>query len=136
MRRSIGLQKLTSCMVLAAFSILCIFVAPVQAAMVGTTDVLSAQQKNIERQKVKMFLKRQDVTHQLQAWGVNPEEAMERVDAMTDAEVTALADKIDNLPAGGDVLGFIAIVALITVLVLIILDATGVTDVFTFINKR
>ncbi len=123
-------------MVLAAFSFLCLVVAPVQAAMVGTADVLSAQQKDIERHKVKMFIERQDVGHQLQAWGVSPEEAMARVDTMTDAEVAALADKIDNMPAGGDVLGFIAIVALITVLVLIILDATGVTDVFTFINKR
>lgn len=136
MNRVICFQKTVTCIVLMAFSFVCLFVAPVQAAMVGTADLLSEQQKDVERQKVKLFLQRQDVVQHLQAWGVSPEEALARVDTMTDEEVATLSGKIDQMPAGGDFITFIAVVALVTLIVFIITDIMGVTDVFTFIKKR
>jgi len=123
-------------LVIVAFSFLSLVVAPAQAAMVGTADILKAQSDDLARQKVKLFMERQDVVQQIQAWGVNPDEAQARVDTMTDAEISLLAAKIDQLPAGGDALGFILAVAVIIFVVLIITDLTGVTDVFTFIKKR
>ena len=41
------------------------------------------------------------VAAQLQSLGVSPREARERIAALTDAEVAALAGGIDALPAGG-----------------------------------
>ena len=41
------------------------------------------------------------VAAQLQAFGIAPQDAMARVAALTDAEVAALAERIDALPAGG-----------------------------------
>jgi hypothetical protein len=123
-------------LVIVAFSFLSLVVAPVQAAMVGTADILKAQSDDLARQKVKCFMERQDVAQQLQAWGVKPEEAQARVDTMTDEEISRVAAKIDQLPAGGDALGFILAAAIIIFVVLIITDLTGVTDVFTFIKKR
>jgi hypothetical protein len=55
---------------------------------------------------------------------------------MTDQEVAMLSAKIDQVPAGGDALGFVLAVAFLTFVTLIILVIAGVTDVFTFINKR
>ena len=37
----------------------------------------------------------------LQGFGLAPQEAMERVAALTDAELAVLAERIDSLPAGG-----------------------------------
>jgi len=136
MRRHRGMKKAVACLVIVAFSFLSLVVAPAQAAMVGTADILKAQSDDLARQKVKLFMERQDVVQQIQAWGVNPDEAQARVDTMTDAEISLLAAKIDQLPAGGDALGFILAVAVIIFVVLIITDLTGVTDVFTFIKKR
>ena len=55
--------------------------------------------------------------------------ARDRVDALSDEEVAVLADRLDQLPAGGtDVLT----VALIVFLVLLLTDILGYTKVFPF----
>jgi hypothetical protein len=48
-------------------------------------------------------------------------EAQARINSLTDAEVVRLADQIEQLPAGGNILGFIIGVLLIVVLVLVII---------------
>jgi len=123
--------------VAAAFTFMAVVVAPVHATMVGTDAVLQAAEVDAARRTVKTFLDRQEVVEQLQIWGVNPDEAQTRVDAMTAEEVTLLAGEIEKLPAGGtDALGFILLLALIGFIVLVILDIVGVTDIFTFIKKQ
>ncbi|KJS31071.1 MAG: hypothetical protein VR64_13455 [Desulfatitalea sp. BRH_c12] len=131
-----GFQKAVVYLLLAAFGFVSLIVAPAQAAMVGTPAILEAQSSDAARHKVKGFLDRQEVARQLQAWGVDADEAKNRVDTMTDQEVAMLSAKIDQVPAGGDALGFVLAVAFLTFVTLIILDIAGVTDVFTFINKR
>jgi hypothetical protein len=65
----------------------------------------------------------------MQALGVSPQAARDRVDALNDEEVAALADRLDQLPAGGtDVLT----VALIVFLVLLLTDILGYTKIFPF----
>lgn len=123
-------------MVAVTFGFMAIVVAPVQAAMVGTDAVLQAADVAAARQTVKSFLDRQEVIQQLQDWGVAPGEAQARIDAMTADEVTLLAGEIEKLPAGGDALGFVLLLALVSFIVLIVLDILGVTDIFTFIKKK
>lgn len=122
--------------VAVAFSFMAVVVSPLHAAMVGTDAVLQAVDANAARHTVKSFLNRQEVTQYMQNWGVAPGEAQARIDAMTDEEVTQLAQRIDQLPAGGDAFGFVIGLALVTFIVLVILDIVGVTDVFTFIKKK
>ena len=69
-----------------------------QAGLIGTGEVLSVN--------------RAAVAEQLQALGLTPQVAQERIAALTDAEVAALADRIDSLPAGafgGAVVGMLAV---------------------------
>jgi hypothetical protein len=122
--------------VTVAFCYLSVVVAPVQAAMVGTADILAAQQHKAARQKIVQFLEREDVVHYLEVMGVDRAEAERRVKAMTPDEVNLLAARIDQMPAGGNTLGFIAAVAFIAFVTLIITDIIGITDIFTFIKKR
>jgi len=73
-------------------------------ALAGTAaaDIVSTDQilKQSDRDHVRAFLERKDAAKQLNAMGVAPELAKQRVDAMTDEEVRVVAAKIDSLPAG------------------------------------
>ncbi len=58
--------------------------------------------------------------------GVDPADAQARLSALSDAELASLSAHLDDLPAGGDILALIGAVFI----VLLILDLTGVTNVF------
>ena len=64
---------------------------------------LSAAQSQAARTTLAGHLSRAGVADQLQAFGVSPQDAQARVAALSDAEVTALAGRLDSLPAGADV---------------------------------
>jgi hypothetical protein len=108
----------------------------VLASMVGTEQVLSAQKGQAARDRVQHFLDREDVRHALMAQGIDPLEAKSRVDSLSDAEVARLSNKIEGLPAGGDVLGVLVGAALLVFIILLITDILGLTDVFTFVKKH
>ena len=110
---------------------------PVQsvfAAMIGTDKVMSNPEVQSARAKVHAFMERRDVEDILIARGLDPLEARARLNSLTDDEVQAVAAKIDELPAGGSVLGALIVVILVAVLVLLITDMLGLTNIFTFIN--
>lgn len=99
-----------------------------QAGMVGTEEALISVDAAADRNKVGQFLQREDVRQALQQQGVSPHEALARVQALSDAEVAALADRVDQAPAGAGIVG-----ALLTVFViLLITDILGLTKVFPF----
>jgi hypothetical protein len=54
---------------------------------------------------------------------------------MSDAEASELAQRIQSLPAGGDVLGVLVSIAVIAFIVLVITDLMGVTHVFPWTKK-
>jgi hypothetical protein len=73
-----------------------------QAAMIGTDQVNSAISVQADRDTVLNYLNRAQTANELQALGVDAQTARERVAAMTDAEVGALAGQINAVPAGAD----------------------------------
>lgn len=81
-----------------------------------------------ERDQVRRFFDRSDVRSGLERHGIDAKAAQERVDAMTDQEIAVLAGKIDQMPAGGDALGWI----LAIVIILIVTDLLGFTKIFPF----
>lgn len=101
--------------------------APANAAMIGTAQ-LSATQAVQERARVRDFLQREDVRQLLEQRGLDADTALARVDAMTDSEVQSVAQQIDSLPAGGDVIGVLFAVFVI----LLVTDILGLTKVFPF----
>lgn len=99
-----------------------------QASIITTDEALSTEATGANRDRVSTFLARADVRDALQAQGVNPELAVERVKAMSDVEVAQLAGRIDQAPAGGDILGILFTVFI----VLLVTDIMGLTKVFPF----
>ena len=105
--------------------IACMIVLPfqAQAGMIGTDQAVSAA-----RATVADFVNRGEVAAQLQALGLTPQAARERLAALTDQEVAGLAGRIDALPAGG-VAGLLAIIAVVLLIYyLIIVPADTVKD--------
>jgi hypothetical protein len=109
-------------------------VQTVQAAMVKTETVLTLSTAKNVRENLNQFLKREDVKAIMTAQGISPIEAKARVDSLSDAEITQLADKMDQLPAGGSTFGVIIGAAVIVFIVLVITDILGYTDIFTFVK--
>src|SRR5215468_3271834 len=75
--------------------------SPARAGMIGAEALAAPTQAEQERARVQSFLERADVKERMQAMGLSGVLAESRVEAMTDAEIHALADRIDALPAGG-----------------------------------
>jgi len=105
-----------------------------RAAIISTEAVTTANQVQIERDHLNQLLNRNDVKSYLRASGVEPVSVQARVDGLTDAEVHALADRLDQYPAGGD-FGTVLMVAFLVFLTLLITDLLGLTDIFPFVNK-
>ena len=104
--------------------------SPAYAGMVGTSTAMAqAQQQYDIAQLVEMF-DRQVVIDQLVDLGVDPLAAKARIAALTDEEVRQLNQQMDDMPAGGDVLGIVVLF----ILVFIITDVLGATDIFPFIH--
>lgn len=98
------------------------------AGLVSTEQALVTVAGDTHRSKVSEFLAREDVRQALTQQGVSADEAIERVRAMSDAEVAALADRVDNAPAGAGVIGVLFTVFVI----LLVTDILGFTKVFPF----
>ena len=91
------------------------------AALVETEIMLDMSRSLEARETVRQFMARDDVRSAIVSQGVDPLEADARLDSLTDAEVIQLADQIEQLPAGGDFLGFVIAVLVIVILVLVII---------------
>jgi len=113
-------------------------VGAVKAELVSTEEVIHGMRGAAlaadRRARVEAFLGREDVRRQLEALGVEAEEAEARVASLSDAEIERIAGRIDALPAGQDALSTFFIAAGVVVLVLIITDIAGITNVFTFVR--
>ena len=87
-----------------------------QAGMIGTDQLVSAASQ-VDRNTVLQFVGRSDVASQLQALGLDPATAKDRVAAMTDQEVQYVAGRINSLPAGADSTGVIVILLVVAAVV-------------------
>ncbi len=94
---------------------------PAQAGMVGTAQMQPGSSvpalADLEQQ-------REWIRQQLVKGGVEDTLALQRVDAMTDAQVAEVHQRIDELPAGADA-GVIIVIGLI----LVITELMGYTDI-------
>jgi hypothetical protein len=99
----------------------------VQAEVIGTLAGLQSAQRDNDLARVNRALATAEAREQLRAMGVDQAQVEARLARLTDSELGTLADRIDQAPAGGaDILAVIGVVFV----VLLILEAVGVIDVF------
>jgi hypothetical protein len=97
------------------------------AAVIGTQDALATDSRQSLLTSVQAQLAREDVRQAMINLGVDPEQAAIRVASLDSRELAQLGAQLDSLPAGGSILALIGAVFV----VLLILEVTGVTNVFT-----
>lgn len=111
---------------LLAVSFTSLQVAPAYAGMVGTQTLIDHAVGKIDRDRLKDALERDEVRKLLAKHGVTTEQAQERIDSLTDAQVSGLAAHFNDEPAGG----FIVEAVVVAALVVLILELVGITDIF------
>jgi len=105
-----SMKKLT-CRVLVV-SLMTLSFQTAQAGLIGAEQAAPAT-ASTERALILSTLDRGEVASQLQAAGVDPQAARERVAAMTDQEVRTMAQDIQTAPAGAlSTAGWVAIIAI------------------------
>ena len=109
---------------------------PLLAAMVPTEATLDKTIAQDARNHLKTLISRNDIKDALVSQGIDPDEAKARVDSLSDSEVIEVADKIEQLPAGGGAFGAVIAASVIVFLVLLITDILGYTDVFPFVKSQ
>lgn len=101
---------------------------PARAAVISTEQAIRIEDRQGRIDHINEVLARDTVRATLESLGVDPADASARVDALTNAELLTLEQRLDELPAGGagvvEVIGIVAIV-------LIVLELLGVTNVFS-----
>ena len=130
------LMRPVSLILVVSFCLLNFNVPNAQAKMVGTDAMIVEQQALDQQAQVADFMAREDVKQIMTQYGVDPVEAQQRVDSLSDDELAKLSSSIDQLPAGSGGIGVIVGAAVLIFLVLLITDLVGLTHVFPFVNHK
>jgi hypothetical protein len=124
------LRRYVAMLLIAVLMISSLPVAAAQTAgLVTTQSALQADTVSSDRERINDVLARADVQDQLLAQGVSVDQVQDRVAALSNAEVSQMADQLDAMPAGaGGVIGALFAVFVI----LLVTDILGLTNVFPF----
>jgi len=95
------------------------------AGIIGTQSMIEMEQAGTNRARIESYIDQENVRDRMLGMGVDPAEVKDRLAALTDDELRMLNNNIDTLPAGGilEVIGVVFVV-------LLILELTGVIDIF------
>ena len=96
------------------------------SAAIVDTSVLVTTDRAADLSAVRAQLERAEVRAQMEQMGVDAADVERRISRLNDRELHQLAADMRNAPAGGDALALIGAVFL----VLLILELTGVIDIF------
>ena len=123
-----ALQKARGALMrLVSVSIICMGFAQVApAGMIGTAHLVNEESRAASLSRMEILLAREDVSRQLEAFGVDRALVVERLNGLSHAELMALEGQLESQVAGGDVIAVIGVVFV----VLMILELVGVTDIF------
>ncbi|MBD2837555.1 PA2779 family protein [Pseudomonas sp. JM0905a] len=117
-------MKLVTLMFSAVLVFLSLTLVPIttaQAGMIGTDEAVSTQQQSGDRARIDAFLSKSEVQDQMRAMGVDVATARARVQALTNEEAAQLAQKMNVVPAGGNISSTDFIIILLVIILVAIL---------------
>jgi hypothetical protein len=123
-----ALQKARGALMrLVSVSIICMGFAQVApAGMIGTAHLVNEESRAASLSRMEVLLAREDVSRQLEAFGVDRALVVERLNGLSHAELMELEGQLESQIAGGDVIAVVGVVFV----VLMILELVGVIDIF------
>lgn len=96
------------------------------AGIISTETAIQNQERTARIARINEVLARDNVQEQLVNFGVDPADAERRIASLSDSELRSLEHRMNELPAGAGGLEVLGIV----LLVLLVLELVGVTDIF------
>ena len=102
----------------------------VQATMIGTPEVISEHQQQVDRQQLLTMLEDGEVQKKLVSMGVDRDQVEQRINSLTPAELAQFNQQLDQAPAGAGAVGIIVLFLVI----FIITDLLWATNIFNFVN--
>lgn len=100
--------------------------APASADMVDNKQLSMQSELQMQRDSVMNLMAREDVQSTMMAYGISASDIESRINNLTEAEMLQIQGQLDQLPAGEGALGAV----LTILLIFILLDLAGVTDIF------
>lgn len=99
------------------------------AGVVSSSAVIQQQQLQYDKQQLIGIVSAQETADKLTALGVSPNDAIDRINAMTAHEVAEFNQHLDKAETGG----IVGVVVTVLVVVLVT-DLLGITDAYPFIR--
>lgn len=103
------------------------FVLSAGAGVIGTEAAIEMQERTARIERINSVLARDNVQSQMIRLGVDPDAAAARIASLSDSELQQLEARMDELPAGAN--GALEVLGIV-LLVLLVLELVGVTDIF------
>jgi hypothetical protein len=122
--------KPTCKLLVAVLLLMSFFHQYASAAMIGTEKMLQPDRNQETRNYLHRLIAREDIQKALVARGVDLDEAGARIASLTDKEIELVGKKIDQLPAGGNIAGFVVICAAVILIVFFIVEYTSAVKMF------
>jgi hypothetical protein len=82
------------------------------------------------------FMAREKVRRQMIELGIDPDEAAERAAGLSDGKIQQIAGHLDQLAAGEGGVELVLAAIFLVLLILLITDLLGLTDVFPFVRSQ
>jgi hypothetical protein len=118
---------ITIAMIVAANLVIMGFAQPAGAGVISTEAAIELQSREARIERISSVLARDSVQSRMLRLGVDPGMATARIASLSDSELLELETRMDDLPAGAD--GALTVLGIV-LLVLLVLELVGVTDVF------
>ncbi len=97
------------------------------SAVISTGEALALAERETNVERVNRVLQQESVRELLVDLGVDPIDASLRVASLADHELALLAERLEELPAGGT--GIVEVVGIVAI-VLVVLELLDVTNIF------
>jgi hypothetical protein len=99
---------------------------------ISTDQLIEERSFLAERALVYDFISRENVRNEMISLKVNPDEALKRIDSLSDSEIQLIAGQISTMPAGEGAVGPIVGALVGIFIILLITDLLCLTTVFSF----
>lgn len=119
-------RDFSSAILAISLSVLCALPHPAPAAVIDGEQYFEVNDRRESLDRIEAVLAREEVASNLRRLGVEPDAALARAESLSNQELQLLAQNLEEMPAGGSVVGTVGVVFL----VLLILELVGVIDIF------
>jgi outer membrane protein OmpA-like peptidoglycan-associated protein len=106
------------------------------AAMISTESIIDADRGQNPRDYLNNLLARKEIQATLISQGLDPQEAQDRIENLSDDEIGKFVHEIDQIHAGGGFFEAFIVIVFLVFLILLLTDISGYTDVFPFVKKH